>query len=111
MPAYESATKAAMLHAGKLRAAQAALAAAEYRAQHGEMPEGLEALTPGILEAIPRDPADGKPIRVRRKGDEWRFYSIGPDREDDGGTEEPDRREKDAVFRLYVGPQGVSETF
>jgi len=101
LPGYTRAAKSAVRHAAKLRAARAALAVAGYQLEHGELPEELDALTPGTLEQVPRDPADGKQIRLIRKDDLWRFYSIGPDGKDDGGTA---KDQEDVVFDLHLPP-------
>jgi hypothetical protein len=63
-----------------------AVAAASYRAEKGRMPETLDALVPEYLPAVPRDPFDGKPLRMVTRGGSLVFYSIGPDMKDDGGA-------------------------
>lgn len=66
--------------------AYVAVAAARYRAEKGRMPETLDALVPEYLHAVPRDPFDGKPLRMVARDGSLVFYSIGPDMKDDGGA-------------------------
>jgi hypothetical protein len=63
-----------------------ALAMCRYRAAHNRFPDKLEELTPEFLAAVPRDPFDGKPIRLRQTDGSLVVYSIGPDMTDNGGT-------------------------
>jgi hypothetical protein len=63
----------------------AALALQAWHAEHGAYPDTLDALVPGTLDALPRDPFSGGPVKYRREGDEYVLYSVGPDRKDDGG--------------------------
>jgi len=65
------------------RGTRLALALRLYEEQHGALPEGLGALVPGWLEAVPVDPYDGQLFRydhARRL-----VYSVGANRRDDGG--------------------------
>jgi hypothetical protein len=81
-----------------------ALAAERYRRQNGRWPEAAEDLTPTFLEQIPLDPYDGEPIRYRRLDDGAVAYSVGRDRQDDGGTfddAQPTRPGTDLGFRLW----------
>jgi hypothetical protein len=77
-----------------------AVAAARYRAEKGRLPETLDALVPEYLPAVPRDPFDGKPLRMVTRDGRLVFYSIGPDMKDDGGAAFD---EKDIVFSLRDG--------
>jgi len=71
----------------ELRAAQAVVALERYRLAHASaLPVGLSTLVPQYLSAVPADPFDGKPLRYKQiapKG--YIVYSIGQDRQDDGG--------------------------
>jgi hypothetical protein len=69
-----------------LRCAVAALAAERYRRRHGHWPEQLSDLVPEFLPAVPLDPFDGNPVRLRRTDDGLVLYSLGADRQDDGGN-------------------------
>jgi hypothetical protein len=79
---------AARFHRTKaeLRCAAAALAAERYRMAEGRWPENLGALAPRYLAAVPADPFDGKPLRLRRLADGLVIYSVGADGADDGGN-------------------------
>jgi hypothetical protein len=68
-----------------LRCAEAALAAERYRLAEHRWPDDLYALMPRYLAAVPADPFDGRPLRLRPLPDGIVIYSVGPDRRDDGG--------------------------
>jgi len=63
-----------------------ALALAAFRADHHVWPESLDALTPGYLPRIPLDHFSGRPLIYQRTGNVCRFYSVGPNGEDDEGA-------------------------
>ena len=82
------------------------VAAARYRAEKGRLPETLETLVPDYLPAVPRDPFDGKPLRMVTRDGRLVFYSIGQDLKDDGGTPfDNEKRTGDLTFSL--GTTGV----
>jgi hypothetical protein len=63
------------------------IALEQYRRAYADWPETLDQLVPDFLDAIPPDRADGKPLRYRRTdGGGATLYSLGPDRDDDGGV-------------------------
>ncbi|MBN2132293.1 MAG: hypothetical protein JW741_22520 [Sedimentisphaerales bacterium] len=74
------------------RTARVAVALERHRLATGDLPEKLSDLVPAYLPAIPQDPFDGKPLRYKQLDAGFVVYSIGPDRQDDGGTERPARR-------------------
>lgn len=85
--------------------ARTALASLLYREDHGQMPESLEALVPDYLPAPPRDPftPDGV-LRYKVTDAQAIFYSVGPDQEDNGGTE-PEQsilQDGDIIFRVQL---------
>jgi hypothetical protein len=57
-----------------------------YYARHGAYPTTLEDLVPGELNQLPPDPFTGEPLRYERHDDSYKLYSLGWDREDDGGV-------------------------
>lgn len=68
-----------------------------YRRRHGDWPGNLERLVPDLLPSIPPDRFDGEPMRYALINGGPVLYSIGYDRDDDGGkppisdrTGEPD---------------------
>jgi len=88
----------------------AALAAEQYRMEHGEWPESLRALVPTILPQIPQDFFSPGPLRYRRTHTGVRIYSVGEDGHDNGGVAAEEvadpmiPRDWDIVFRL-LDPQ------
>jgi hypothetical protein len=94
-------------HQARLRCLIAALAAERYRRAHGRWPEDLERLTPEWLEALPRDPFDGGPLRLARLDDGLVIYSVGYDGKDDGGrlaANWASDQDGDLGFRLWDVP-------
>ncbi len=71
----------------KMTAAQVALAIECYRLTNNRLPEQLDDLVPRFLPAVPMDSFDGKPLRYKRLTEGYVVYSVGNDREDNGGTE------------------------
>ncbi len=70
----------------ELCCAATALATERYRLAKGRWPERLDELVPDYLPAVPGDPFDGKPLRLRRMDDGIMIYSIGTDGVDNGGN-------------------------
>lgn len=62
------------------------LACKAYEKQHQKLPPSLEALIPKYLDAVPRDPYDGKPFRYRQSEDI--VYSVGKDLQDSNGLKD-----------------------
>ena len=72
-----------------LRVTQTALAIERYRlAHHDRLPETLRETLPNSLDILPTDPFDGDVLRYKRLDQGFVVYSVGPDREDNGGEEE-----------------------
>jgi hypothetical protein len=71
----------------ELRCAALGLATERYRIAEGSWPASADALVrAGYINAVPLDPYDGRPMRYRQLVDGVMFYSIGPDRVDNGGA-------------------------
>jgi hypothetical protein len=87
----------------KIRDAQAALAVERYRLANSKLPSQLSDLVPTFLPTVPSDPFDGKPLRYKTLAKGYVVYSVGDDREDNGGTE------KDSKGLSYV--PGTDITF
>jgi hypothetical protein len=85
MPALLKCTEGTAEADARHRVVLLAVAMCRYRAAHGRFPDKLEDLTPELVAAVPRDPFDGKAIRLKRTGGGPVVYSIGPDMTDDGG--------------------------
>ncbi len=70
-------------------AVQVRIGLALYKAEHGRYPEALEEIE-AYLGDVPLDPYTLEPLRYRLEGDEYVFYSVGPNLLDEGGK---DRRQ------------------
>jgi hypothetical protein len=69
-----------------LRCAAVALAVERYHVARGAWPESLDKMVEaGLLKAVPRDPFDGRPLRIVKRGGGVVVYSVGVDEADDGG--------------------------
>lgn len=85
MPAVEKCMHADTRCVASMRCAGAAVACERFRQARGRWPESLAELGP-LLPTVPIDPYDGKPIRYVRVPGGAVVYSIGYDRQDDGGN-------------------------
>ena len=70
-----------------LRTAYASLAIRRYRLANGRLPATLGDLVPDYLDALPIDPFDGEQLRYKKLEVGFVVYSIGGDKDDDGGKE------------------------
>jgi len=59
-----------------------------YQTENGKLPDILDALVPEYILELPKDPFDGEVIRY--SPEKKIIYSVGPDLEDSGGSEEED---------------------
>lgn len=67
------------------RALQVAIACERFRLLHDRWPVQLEEVVTGFIEAIPKDPFDGAPIRYAIIPEGIKVWSIGDDLKNDGG--------------------------
>lgn len=68
------------------RAMRIVIAVERYRRDHSEqMPPDVEALVPAYLDSVPIDPFTGRPLRFVKEADGYVAYSLGSNRQDDGG--------------------------
>lgn len=81
------------------------LAIERYRARTGQLPDVLSELVPEFIASIPIDPFDGQPLRYRVDPDRYVVYSIGEDRQDNGGDAGPNGR-LDTVLFVVTTPDG-----
>lgn len=63
----------------------AALALELYNRRIGRYPSTLDELVPSYLPSLPIDPLNGEPLRYRLLNGSPVLYSVGDDRDDDGG--------------------------
>lgn len=88
-------------HKTQMFLADLGLAAAAYHARHQKYPSALDALVPEFISEIPRDPFDGKPLKMTNVDEGLILYGIGPDLKDDGGAEFDDvKKTGDLTFCL-----------
>lgn len=66
-----------------------------FRNESGRLPETLEELAPKYFEKVPEDPFTGMDLAYRRTDKGYVIYSVGRDREDNGGLEEADKKQSD----------------
>jgi hypothetical protein len=92
MPALSRVTMVDVRAIAQLRTAQTGLAIERYRLATGKLPDNLSDLLPTYLEAMPKDPFDGKDLRYKKLETGFVVYSIGEDGTDDGGKERPRER-------------------
>lgn len=92
MPALSRCTTIDIRIAAQLRAAQTGLAVQRCRLAVGKLPDTLGDLIPTYLDAVPKDPFDGKELRYKKLETGFVVYSIGEDGSDDGGKEKPRER-------------------
>jgi hypothetical protein len=82
-----------------------ALAGSRFRSARGAWPESLDALLPDFVPEIPRDPMDGRALRLQLTEGGPLFYSAGADGKDDGGKLHEDAGEMTNPW--FAGPDWV----
>lgn len=103
LPSLSKVTSKEAASLAHLRIAQTAVALERFRAGgRGAYPNSLNELAPKILESVPADPFDGKPLRYRKFGEGYVLYSVGPDLKDDGGARRPGS--DDLLFYVAKAP-------
>ena len=96
VPAIDKATLRPHYVRSSRDAVLAAIALELYQRRHGQWPSSLDELVTSLLPAVPIDPYDGQALRYRIVHGSPVLYSIGNDREDDGGV--PRQRKQGGVF-------------
>jgi hypothetical protein len=69
---------------------------------NGKYPDSLTALSPKYLAEVPGDLFSGKPLIYKRDANSYRFYSVGINGTDDGGSDQPPA--DDIVVRVPSQP-------
>jgi hypothetical protein len=69
----------------ELRCTIAAVAAERFRLAHGRWPQAWAEVVPRYLAAVPLDPEDGQPLRLKAVPGNLVIYGVGGDGTDDGG--------------------------
>ncbi|MDQ7014259.1 MAG: hypothetical protein Q9O74_10225 [Planctomycetota bacterium] len=86
MPAFESALQTAEKVVQHRDGLLVGIALELYRREHGTYPDTLDALVPVFLPAVPPDRFTGTPLNYALVDSEPRLWSVGADRNDDGGV-------------------------
>ena len=69
----------------KRDATELALALERFRRSTGELPLSLDELVPDFIAQVPVDPITGSDMLYFAEGVDFRIYSVGLDKDDDGG--------------------------
>jgi len=102
LPALTRALNADARDLAMQRMARTALAIERYRIAKGALPSALTDLVPQFLPELFQDPFDGQPLRYKQTPDGYMIYTIGDDRQDDGGEEKPKNSGKGAKGRDFA---------
>lgn len=89
LPAFTNSIYAADHFDATRGATQTLIALEQYRRSHGTFPSSLGELVPSLLPSLPIDFADGQPLRYKLLGKTFVLYSVGADKNDNGGTLAP----------------------
>jgi len=81
-----------------------AIAALRYRLELREFPSELNDLAPDYLTAIPIDPYDGKPLRLRARSGKVVVYSVGKDGKDDSADQNPTGNSDEPDILIQLSP-------
>lgn len=102
MPSFSRAMQHVAVAEARRGAARLGLALYRYRARHGRFPEDLGGLVPEFIPALPCDPFDGKPLRLKRTGRGAVVYSVGPQviGEHEGSLYDIDKKHRDISFTV-----------
>ena len=105
-PRYSWSMRFYLRNIAQVRAARAGIAVQRYRLTTGNLPDALEDLVPSYIDAVPKDPYDGRALRYDELETGFVVYSICEDKKDDGGKERPIGKGKkrpsswDIAFRI-----------
>jgi hypothetical protein len=89
MPSLGKVVVLANVHDMNAKLTRVALALAAYKADKGAFPDQLPALAPTYIPALPIDEFSGGPLKYRKTPDGCLAYSVGINRQDDGGVPSP----------------------
>jgi hypothetical protein len=104
LPALGKVEGASLRIEAQMRCGLTGVAVERYRRKHGRWPGRLADLKGEFLREVPLDPFDGKPLRYRKDDQGVLVYSVGKDRQDDGGDRATLNTFKDGTdigFRLW----------
>jgi len=83
-PAWESAAKQRCRIECDHSGLRLLIACQRYERRNGHLPAKLDDLVPALIEAVPRDPYDGQPLRYA--ADRRIIWAVGENLKDDGGS-------------------------
>ncbi|MEX0678584.1 MAG: hypothetical protein WD063_15995 [Pirellulales bacterium] len=115
LPAIQPNFSNAELSVQRRDATEVAIALVLWHRKHGAWPQTLAELVPELLPAVGPDRFDGQPLRYVIRDGHPLVYSIGQDRDDDGGTAwgtpymNYDRMSEASLMRLRnrgISPEG-----
>src|SRR5881394_1302582 len=78
-----------------------------YRRKYGEYPKSLDVLVPQYLPQIPADRITGEPVKFTLLNGKPLIYSVGADRDDDGGKPPPGKNGWIAAAQTMHGVKEV----
>jgi hypothetical protein len=81
-----------------------------YHAERGRWPAKLEELGPPLMESIPTDRFSGRPLIYKPRPDGYLLYSIGEDRQDDGGQDKHQNPRADDIVAEVRSAESASRT-
>ena len=84
-----------------------AVALACYHTENSRWPVELKDLSPSLIKDIPTDRFSGKPLIYKPRADGYLLYSIGKNRQDDGGENPLNNSRKDDII-AEVKPAGAA---
>jgi hypothetical protein len=87
MPAIMKVGEATIRDNARLSCCVVALAAERFRLKHQRWSKALDELVPAFLAELPPDPYLGAPLRYADRDDGVVIYSVGRNRQDDGGED------------------------
>ncbi len=107
MPVLDSIESSLLRASANLAQTRIACALERARLSNGGFPETLAGVAAHFGGSIPKDICDGKPMRYRRTADGYELWSVGVDRVDDGGRQNPDesesKKQPDWLWKLVLG--------
>jgi hypothetical protein len=102
-PEYTSYIHLTMAYEARQGLADLALAMTAYKAAKGRYPEKLDELVPDHIDRIPKDPFDGKPLKMKPVKGGLELYSTAshPEIKPSGGMQNP--------INFYLGKEAYEE--
>ena len=110
MPLTPSTELFTILHGralAQVRSARLAIIIERYRGQHSKLPQSLAELQAATTQKLPLDPFTGQDLIYRLTDSEYLVYSLGQDRQDNGGPSiepVPSDQPTDQGLRIRIFP-------